>query len=200
MSSRVLHTTEHDLKEGLNENNYDAWVNRLREAEAGRSITFAYSAEEPEIGKELEQVANQVKTQEKILVYGECHEKGGGGEGVIPTVFQTYLCFSVITVSAFVAKVFLEELAKDIYKSTIHKFFDARKKASLNKTIVLKVSNGVEDCTFIFESSLTTIECSEALKQVNKVREKAISAKKQEDDYEPRIFIYSPKEKSWIDF
>ncbi len=196
----ILHTTEHKLKEGgLNENNHNDWVDKLKEAQTGRNITFVYSAEEPSVGEELEQIACNIRTDEKIFVYGECHEKGGGGEGLLPTVLQFHLYFIVISISAFVAKVFLEELVKDIYKSTIHRFFDTRKKAGLNKTIVLKIHNGVENFTFIFESSLKTEECVEALKQVNKVRDKAY-ADREKGEYIPDIYIYSPSDKRWIDF
>lgn len=198
--NRILHTTEHELKKGLTENNYHDWVDRLREVKADRNITFAYSAEDPEVGKELEQIANEIKTDQKILVYGECHEKGGGGEGTIPTLLQFHLYFAAITISAFVAKVFLEELVKDVYSSTIHKLFDTRKKASLNKTIILRIHNRTEDIKFIFESSLTTNECFEALKQINDIREDANLTKKHDDDYVQKIFIYSPKEKKWIGF
>jgi len=194
---RVLHTTEHELKRGLFGKKYNDWIGKLREAKKDRAIIFSYSAEQPEVGKVFEEVANEIKINEKILIYGECHEKGGGGGETIPTLLQFYLYFAIITISSTVAKVFLEELIKDVYKSTLHKLFDSRKKTKLRKTIILNFHNG-QDSTFILESSLTTNECIGALKQVGKILKRYGSVKKYR--YTSPTLFYSPKEKKWLDF
>lgn len=191
----VVHTTEHELKKGLDESSYNVWTDKLREKEKDSQMTISYSAEEPEVGKELFELASEIPLENKIFVYGECLEKGGGGEGILPTVSQFHTYCIVITISAIAAKVFLDEFLKDVYENTLHKLFESRKKSQLNKTVALQMTVRNTSVTYLFESSLTTDECVVAIKAIN---EHLKSLGKMED-VKRKIFVYLPSEKQWVE-
>lgn len=191
----IVHTTEHELKEGLDETNIEGWVQKYSDIASNTQAIILYSAEEPEVGHELLKVAKELPFNgKKLLIFGECQEKGGGGDGitVYPTLIQLISYYIIFTISSSIAKTFLEEFTKDLYKNTFGKFFATRRKTKLNKTILFKLEGQYRTLSYILHESLSDDECTEAMFKISNHYNENVN-----EETGDGIFIYSKANKGW---
>lgn len=118
-SERIISISEHELRNVEGRLNYD----RLSSLLKGSQIVMSFNCGEgPEVRNSLISIANNLPGELRILIYEECIEKGGGGEGILPTLIEvSYRSFLFVAKAG--AAALISKIGADVYKELKHKIF-----------------------------------------------------------------------------
>ena len=118
------------------------WVEKLQNESELADIQVIYGCIEDESSKQtINKLAKSLSKKSRVLLFEECLEKGGGGDGgLIPTVLDILLRGSVITFS-IVATSMLSKLGEETYFGIARLFSKFLSNIKAKNSVVVELSN-----------------------------------------------------------
>lgn len=146
--------------------NGDAWVENLQLELENSNINIVFGCnEEQDFKNAVLELVEELTTDNEIIIFEECLEKGGGGLGPsIPSVMEFFLRGAVFTFS-MIATGFFTKMGSDGYDKLSEKFTLIHQKIKSNNSLCIEFTKSTgQNVEYYYPKNLTYSEAISAFK------------------------------------
>lgn len=160
----MLFITEHELKEKFG---HEGWQEVLSNHSNEADVFLHYSCIESDESKAaLRYFAESLDGHLRIVIFEECVEKGGGGNGIIPSLTEYVFNAGVIIFTA-TAVGFFQEMGSDAYKLVAEKYGEYRRRMETKGAVCIKlVKEKGHEFFYYYPENLTAEQAIEGFRSM----------------------------------